>query len=688
MNPDFLQMINFYFTDLGKSKITLLIFFSLFFYFCQAQQRDIDSTLSILHNHLKEDSVRVKALSHLSSLYQSSNLKNAEYYAAQALTIAQKINDDVSICVALSQLSSVYSWQRKTTAALNASFQQLEIAAKLNSGFWLQKAYLRIGYVYELENEWGKALSYTLKALPYAEQTGDPLVIGYVYDYIGSEYLGVGNIKSAEEYLRKACSLLMKNGNMDELGDSRINLAKVFDATGNFDSAKYYFDAAVSIFTDRDEPYQIADAYQQMGDMYQQRGMYKEAKECYKKTILNYNKNDVAEADYALAVLGLGTVAWAEKQYDTASKIFHEEFAKVRDAGITEPQLKYLKYMAMADSAAGNYKEAFNHMQYYALLFDSSYNEKKTQATQRMLIEFDVQRKEKENEQLKLQNVLEKQRTAIFAISGSVLFIAGIFLSLLYKQKTAALTAVKHLQHTTENKNNELAVINAVKNKLISMIAHDVRSPLTSLQNILYLTREKILDEEEFKRLSLMLDSDIRHIISMLDNTLLWAREQIHALTINKVSFDLSEMTEDVISLYNQAIQDKNIKVENLIPAQYNVFTDKNIIHTVMRNMLSNAIKFTPPGKRIFFQVEKNAGHAEVTIKDEGEGISKEILEKINKKEFISTRGTNNEKGTGLGLMFSFELLSKLGEKIAIKTVPGQGTAITFSIATQDAPAS
>jgi len=673
---------------LKNRKLFLLVFLNLNICIGHAQEKKIDSFLNILKNHPKEDSVRVITLRDISAFYQSNNLRTAESYALQALAVANKINDDISKCKALSQLSSVYTWQRKTPEALTASFQQLEIALKINSNDWIQDAYLGIAYVYELENEWGKALSYTLKALPYAENTGNIYDAGYLYDYIGSEYLGVGNIPKAEEYLRKACDILKNNGNPAQLGDSEINLAKVFAAKGMFDSAKYHFDYAVKLFTKLDEPYQIADTYQQMGDMYIERGMYKEAKECYEKTIVNYNKDDVAEADYALAILGLGAVAWAEKQYGEASKIFHEEFIKIKEAGIMEPQLKYLKYMAMADSVAGNYKEAFDHMQNYAQLYNKYYDQEKTKTTQRMLVEFDVQRKEKENEQLKVQYGLQQQRVTVFALTGIVLLVAGVFLAVLYKQKTAALKSVKHLQQATETKNSELAIINAVKDKLISMIAHDVRSPLTSLQNILYLTREKILNEAEFEKMSLMLDNDIRHIISMLDNTLLWAREQIHALKINKVPFDLHNIAEDVISLYHQTIKDKDIKVENQIPLSLQVVTDKEIIHTVMRNVLSNAIKFTPPGKSIIFKTHSSANELQVTIKDEGEGISNEILDKISRKEFISTRGTNNEKGTGLGLLFSFELLSKLGEKISIKTAPGQGTALTFSIALHELSAS
>src|SRR6266487_2520054 len=648
------------------------------------QQKAIDSTFIILKKHMKEDSVRVNALIYLSYLYQTNNLKNSEYYAKEGLQMTNKVNNDLLTCAALSQLGSVYTWERKTTEALSTYFRQHEIALKINAGYWLQKAYIGIGYVYEMESEWGKALGYTLQALHYAEKSSNPSDKASAYNHLGAEYLGLNNDKLAEDFLRKAGILFKRINNLDQLGDCEISLGKVFVARANYDAAEHHFNYALSLFTKLDEPYQIAYACQHIADMYVKRGMYKQAQEYFTKTILNYNKNDISEADYALAELGLGTVAWAQKNYDKASKIFHGGFIKIKNAGITEPQLKYLTYMAKTDSAMGNYKEALEHMQNYALLYDSVYNDGKTKATQRMLVEFDVQRNEKENEQLKLQNNLQRQEMTIFAITGIALLIAGAFLALLYKQKTTALISVKEMQHATEIKKNELAIINAVKDKLISMIAHDVRSPLTSLQNTLHLTRQKILDAEEFDKLSSMLDHDIRHLITMLDNTLLWAREQIQAIKVKKVSFDLHAIAEDVKALYNQSIHNKELKVQNLIQPSTEVISDKEIIHVVLRNLLSNAIKFTKPGAQIEIKTEQKNDDMLVTVKDEGTGISKDIMDKINKKEFISTRGTNNEKGTGLGLMFSFDLLSKLGEDLYINTETGKGTAITFSIHTHE----
>ncbi|MEP6845099.1 MAG: tetratricopeptide repeat-containing sensor histidine kinase [Panacibacter sp.] len=664
--------------------LCLLVISCAFYQRAWTQQRDIDSISSLLQKYPAEDSVKVDLIKKLSSFYQAVNLGKAEFYATSALELAEKIKDNRAACSAMSQLGSVYSWQRFSSKALDIYFKERELAVKIKDEYWLQDAYLGIGYVYELENEWDKALDYTMLALPFAEKSDDPFVKAFAYTNLGSEYLGLKNNDRAEYYLRLASKLFNDNDYTDQYANNEINLAKVFVAKRKYDSAKFHFSIADSIFSALDQPYQVADVCQQIGDMYVQIGNYKLAEKYYKRTIQNYNKNDIAEADYALAVMGLGVVALSEKKYETASRMFHDEFSKVKAAGIIDQQLNYLRYMAKVDSATGNYLEAYNHMQEYTTLNERFKNEEKAKAAQRMIIEFDVQKKDKENEQLKIQNGLQRQQVFIFGGMGIVLLFTGVFLASLYRQKTIALAALKEEQNITETKNNELAVINSIRDKLISMIAHDVRAPLTSLQNTLYLTREKIINPEEFSILSQILDNDIRHLISMLDNTLLWAREQIHVLNVDKVNFNLYEVSEDVIGLYNQSIIDKRLMIKNEISPELNVVSDREIIHTVLRNMLSNAIKFTPPGKQISLHAYPMPAEVLVHIKDEGSGISYGILEKISRKEFISTRGTNNEKGTGLGLMFSYDLLAKLNESLTIKTEPDEGTTVIFSITPPD----
>ncbi|MBS1747967.1 MAG: HAMP domain-containing histidine kinase [Bacteroidetes bacterium] len=239
---------------------------------------------------------------------------------------------------------------------------------------------------------------------------------------------------------------------------------------------------------------------------------------------------------------------------------------------------------------------------------------------------------------------------------------------------------LKTEHETLQNDYNNLIKKNEIKDKLIPMIAHDIRSPLATLQNTLALTRDNIISPEEFQQLSFSLEGDVFNLRGMLENMLLWAREQMFEIKINKIKFDISETFKEVILMYRNNLVAKNITLHNYMPHNLEVVSDKEIIAVVVRNLFSNAVKFTPTGKNIYISQIFFNGKAYFSIKDEGKGIPPETLEKLKTKQHITSRGTANEKGTGLGLMFSSEMLNKLNEVFDITSYPDKGTSVTFSV--------
>ena len=238
---------------------------------------------------------------------------------------------------------------------------------------------------------------------------------------------------------------------------------------------------------------------------------------------------------------------------------------------------------------------------------------------------------------------------------------------------------VQKLQKFTQDKNSELGRLVAVKDKLISMIAHDIRAPLASLQNTIALTHDNILNKSEFDHLTRILLGETNHLRGMLDNMLLWARQQIVDIQVSKTIFKLEDLLTTIFELYQSNISQKQLIIHNQIPKDKTVFSDQDIIHTVLRNIISNAVKFTPSGKSIYISCEEKNDRTFISVRDEGNGISKDILDKIHQGEFVSTRGTANEKGTGIGLMFSRDLLTKLNGTFTIDTNANNGTTITIS---------
>jgi len=654
----------------------VLLFSSL----CLSQTREVDSTLAVITNHKQDDTVKINALLYVSSIVQTLDLQKALDYAKQAKAIAEKINDRYSLAYALSHIASVQTWQGKTTEALKNYVQEVEIGKELNLNDVLQDAYDGISYVYETEKDWAPALQYSTRSLEIALKSNEPTDAAYSYHGLGSVYLGMGDLAQAEQQIKKAKRLFVIERDTDRIALCDIDLAKVYNTMGYYHVARPYLDSALQLFTAWGEQLQLAETYQQLGQLSIKLREYGEAGHFFANALNIYRTHPSAPVDSAYIWVGLGRVALGQKEYAAALAIFNKQITQFRQSNDKEKELECLQYIVTADSATGNFKEAFFFMQQFRNLYDSVYDEKKNKAAQRMLIEFGVERQNTENKILKSKYDEQQSKLVIILIAGAVLLLGAIFLVLLYRQKNAAFKAIEKLQEETAQRNREMLTSNNVKDKLISMIAHDVRSPLASVQNTLTLTRERILNTAEFEQLSQMLEMDIQHLMGMLDNTLLWAREQMIDIKVKKTSFNIYDLVENTIELYNQTTISKGVTIHNNIKPGTMVFSDIDIVSTVLRNILSNAVKFTPQGKNIYLQQAGINNRILISVKDEGVGITDDILKKINNKEFISTRGTDNEKGTGLGLLFSKELLLKLGEDFQISSVLGKGTAITISL--------
>jgi len=314
----------------------------------------------------------------------------------------------------------------------------------------------------------------------------------------------------------------------------------------------------------------------------------------------------------------------------------------------------------------------------------------------------------KQDDNFKKQDKTPYRNSALLITVTILLFIACIYLSVLYSRKNNAVKGLESNKLKMEHRNRELlqfqkqtveqnaerelnekqnpkheedvAKVNSIKDRLIPMIAHDIRSPLASLQHMLTLTRENILNPEEFQKLSLSLEADIYNLRGMLDNMLLWTREQMIEIKINKTMFDLSDALQNVILMHRNSLITKNITIHNYLQPGLLVFSDKEIIMAVLRNILSNAVKFTDHNKNVYIHQIYLNNKIYISVKDEGKGINPETLEKIKNSEHITTKGTANEKGTGIGIMFTKDLLKKIGETFDITSPPGSGTSVTFSI--------
>jgi len=245
------------------------------------------------------------------------------------------------------------------------------------------------------------------------------------------------------------------------------------------------------------------------------------------------------------------------------------------------------------------------------------------------------------------------------------------------------ITERKRAEENLKESEKRLRELNATKDKFFSIIAHDLKSPFTSIIGLSELLAEQVSknDYNGIDEYANMIQTSSWHAMDLLTNLMEWSRSQTGRMVFNPVNIKIGELIEEASALLEESANQKSITIAKDLPVGLIMFADKSMINTVLRNLISNAIKYTNPGGRIDISAIQGEKELTVNVSDNGVGIKEETLEKL----FLigastSTRGTSDEEGTGLGLILCKEFISKHGGKIWAESLPGQGSRFAFTI--------
>ena len=235
-----------------------------------------------------------------------------------------------------------------------------------------------------------------------------------------------------------------------------------------------------------------------------------------------------------------------------------------------------------------------------------------------------------------------------------------------------------HQKNELQQKTNQLEILNHTKEKLFSVIAHDMRTPIAGLKSSLDLYHSQVITKEEFDELSEQLTVQVDNLYRSLDNLLHWSHSQLNGIHANPENILLKPVILQPIALLLQNAKHKQLHIEQKIPDNLNVYADPNHLRLVLRNLLSNAIKFSHTNGTIEIEARNNNGTVKISVRDFGVGMSEVSIKELFKTETILTkRGTQNEIGTGLGLALSKEFIEKNNGTISIASEEGKGSCFT-----------
>ncbi len=225
-----------------------------------------------------------------------------------------------------------------------------------------------------------------------------------------------------------------------------------------------------------------------------------------------------------------------------------------------------------------------------------------------------------------------------------------------------------------------LEALNVTKDRLFSIISHDLKGPLAQLKSTFDLIDSEDISIEELQVLLPMLNLSIGSTLNLADNLLYWAKSQLDGIQVRQVWFDLKEIIIENYDLFKARAESKSIEIENQIDKTIMVYADRDMINLVLRNLIANAVKFTNENGKITIECETVNGFIKTFVQDTGTGLTKEEIENIFSKGNFFKNGTSGEKGSGLGLIICQDFIEKNGGSLEIESTAGNGSKFIFSL--------
>jgi signal transduction histidine kinase/Tfp pilus assembly protein PilF len=615
------------------------------------------------------------------ALFTSLNAFAAEDSLVVAIQKAKTPAEKINVLLARAHQLVL---DKKRLDALKFEFQGYQLARQYNNISLELKAMRMYGESLLNLNRLDSAAYYFNAGVDLAKKTGSKNDLGLDCLDMSSVHLQMDNIPKASEYAQQALEIFRSSGDTIGVRKAELYLGNIKTQEGEYDEAlQYYLDAL------KDTSHvDVNWIYNNIGAIYIAKNQPEKAlyymNMLYKRAKRMHNYSDMAGA---MENMGEGWLAL--KKYDSAISCLqraidysHHVASDVYIALAACQNLSTVFERKNQPAIALKYYKLYSHVK-------DSINTKET-ANHVAELEEKYQAKEKEekitllNEQqaVKSAQLRQSRLQFYFAVGGlmalAVVVVIFFYISIKLRRLNNRLNEQKRVITLEKEKTEQL---NTLKDKLFSILSHDLRSPLINTHSLLHLLRSGGMTEEKFDRMSGNLEQALQQNIHLLDNLLNWAVGQIKGMSLNRVNIDVQNLIEESIMDVSGLADKKHLQIVQESCVDTEAMADLSMCRLVLRNLLSNAIKYTPEGGRITVNCRTEDEFVRISVADTGIGIAPEILaELFNNTLNKSEPGTNAERGFGIGLSLCKEFIEKNGGSLQVETEVGKGSTFSFTI--------
>jgi len=616
----------------------------------------------------------------LATFWQIRNMDSLLYYTDQLEKYLIK-QYDPHIDAHVKKFKSYLSERNlESERALKYAFASFILFERLNDKIEMGWVTTSIARNYYQLGDLAAATEHDLKALEYFSAMNFEKGIAEVYNDLGRISYQTGTKDKAYDYFSEALALYKKLG-------SDYPSYKIYNNLGIIALEHNDVEEAIRCFTIAEDGYTQLEDYQRLGIVYGNLALCYEAMHNRKKA-MDYSRKALQHSNsigdkfgIITGNINMGSFYRMEGKFDSAMDHFNLALELSLDNKVRNMEASIYDELEDFYLDQQDYKMAYRSRTLQDSVKNILMDDESRQRLEDMNLLYHLKQEEKEINQLRADQILQNRRNkalvmAIFLIMIVVVIIVTGYLQI--RQQKKLLSEKNKLLRDSEQNLKEVI---EEKNKVFSIVAHDLRSPvaaITGFSELLSMNYDDINEEKRKEYMSYILDGSFR-AMSLLENLLFWARTQMDLIEVKKRKIDVSSLISEGTSPLFSSLKQKNIDLSIQIEEDFPLTVDNEMIKAVIRNLVSNAIKFSFAGSRITVIAHMLKEEKCISVVDTGTGMDENQIKNLFSARTVKTKdGTNQEKGSGLGLIISRDFTKKNGGYLSVESETGKGS--TFRI--------
>ncbi|HEX2394290.1 MAG TPA: tetratricopeptide repeat-containing sensor histidine kinase [Bacteroidales bacterium] len=604
--------------------------------------------------------------------------RDEHYYLQKDIGFADNDTDRVDL---LLQVSEEILKSQPGEAYL-ASSDALKISKKIKDTKRIGLSFRSLADFYLITAQYDKALEYLYLALDEFQQSKDSLAIAVCFNEIGLVHMSAGDFSEAHSNFAHALDINKTIASHSQIAVNYLNMGMNYLNADSMDKGLSYFLVSLMIADSLNMETEKLLLMKNIGFAYARMGRHEDALEHFYKVLelLGKAPDDLTRSE---AQLNIAKGYYQVKNYPAALKYAQLCFDLSGDRHFDQIYRDAAGLLSDIHASRGEYQQAYRFVKIHREMSDTVMNSERAAQLARIRILYDVSQKEKENLTLREQITRNIERvrlgTLLVIMITTLVFVLAILLFLLFRMNNRYI----NLNRKLAAQSHELEELNDLKDKFFSFVALNLKNPFNTIMGFSELMNraaeaKDIVKARDYSGLIYDLSAQVQKVLSNLQE---WSRLQRRTFEVKQETVELTSLIKDVAEMNNKEAVRKDINL--IIKAEGNIFVtaDRTMIAAVLQNLVTNAIQFTPSSGKIIIDSKVDNNSAEVTVTDNGIGMTKESLDMLFDFDFSQSRSvTSDHGGAGLGLVICHDMLLKNGGTIHAESEPGKGSKFTFTL--------